>query len=208
MRSEPARERRGTFIEAARRAQIIEAALEVVLQVGYAQASLARIAEAAGTSKSVVSYHFDGKEELLRAVVEHVFADTGLRMAEAVEARSTPAARLEAYVRAELAEMARHPRRFAAATEILISHRDEQGRPLLLDEAAADLTFLESILREGVRAGAFTIPDVAVATTTITHAIDGALTTAQRDPGTDLGAYADALVPLLLAAVGARSVDP
>jgi AcrR family transcriptional regulator len=204
MRSDGASQRSGTFIEAARRAQIVEAAIAVVNEVGYANASLARIAAAAGTSKSVISYHFDGKEELLRLVVEEVFADTGTVMEEAVEAQPDWPGKLEAYVRAELGEMARHPDRFAAATEILISHRDERGRPLLLAESANDLSFLESILRGGVADGAFTVPDVGVAATTITHAIDGALTSLQRDPTTDLAAYADALVPLLLAAVGAR----
>jgi AcrR family transcriptional regulator len=197
--------RRPSFIEAARRAQLVEAAIAVVNEVGYAQTSLSRIAAAAGTSKSVVSYHFSGKEELLRLVVEEVFEATGTVMAEAVEAQSTWPGKLEAYVRAELGEMARHPQRFAAATEILISHRDDRGRPLLLDDSAADLDLLESVLRGGVAEGAFRpLPDVGVAATMITHAVDGGLTALQRDPATDLGAYADALVPLLLAAVEAR----
>lgn len=195
---------RRSFIEAARRAQLVQAAIEVVNEVGYAQTSLSRIAAAAGTSKSVVSYHFSGKEELLLLVVEEVFAATGTVMAEAVEAQSTWPGRLEAYVRTELGEMARHPQRFAAATEILISHRDERGRPLLLDDSAGDLGLLESILRGGVEDGAFRVPDVGVAATMITHSVDGGLTALQRDPATDLGAFADALVPLLLAAVGVR----
>jgi AcrR family transcriptional regulator len=197
-------QRSGTFIEAARRAQLVEAAIQVVNEVGYARASLARIAARAGTSKSVISYHFDGKEELLRMVVDEVFADTGAAMERAVQAQSTWPGRLEAYVRTEIDQIGRHPDRYAAATEILISHRDERGRPLLLDDAFADLDFLEGILRGGVSDGAFTLPDVGVAATTITHAIDGALTALQRDPGTDLAAYTDALVPLLLAAVTPR----
>lgn len=197
--------RSGSFIEAARRTQLIAAAIEVVNEVGYARTSLARIAKQAGTSKSVVSYHFDGKEELLRLVVEEVFEDTGAAMVDAVEAQHTWAGRLEAYVRTELIEMARHPDRYAAATEILISHRDESGRPLMLASDAADLSYLEGLVAGGVRDGAFTPCDVTVAANTISHAIDGALTAFQRDPETDLAAYANALVPLLLAAVGASS---
>ena len=46
---------RVSFIQAARRRQIIAAAIETA--VGYGQASLARIAEHADISKSVISYH-------------------------------------------------------------------------------------------------------------------------------------------------------
>lgn len=196
--------RSGSFIEAARRTQIIAAAIEVVNRLGYANTSLARIADQAGISKSVVSYHFAGKEELLRCVVDEVFGDTGAAMAEAVEAEATGSARLEAYIRTELSEIDRHSDRYSAATEILISHRDPQGRPLMLSEDAADLSYLESLLDDGVRDEAFVVSDVPIAATTISHAIDRALTTRQRDPSTDLVAYADALVPLLLAAVGVR----
>ena len=40
-------------------------AIEVLAELGYAQTSFARIAERAGISKSVISYHFAGKDELL-----------------------------------------------------------------------------------------------------------------------------------------------
>lgn len=196
--------RSGSFIEAARRAQIIEAAIAVVNDVGYANASLARIAAHARTSKSVVSYHFAGKEDLLRSVVESVFADSGTTIAAAVEGQPTWPARLEAYVRSELNEFAHHGDRFRAATEILISHRDPEGRPLMLAEEIADLSYLEGIIAGGVRAGVFSVPDVPITATTISHAIDGALTSVQRNPGVDLAAYSEALIPILLAAVGAR----
>jgi AcrR family transcriptional regulator len=57
-------QRNQTFIEAARRAQIVTAAIETIAGLGYGQASLARIAERAGTSKGVISYHFPGKDDL------------------------------------------------------------------------------------------------------------------------------------------------
>ena len=51
-----------TFTETARRAQIIAAAIDTIAELGYGQASLARIAETAGTSKGVIIYHFGGKD--------------------------------------------------------------------------------------------------------------------------------------------------
>ena len=50
--------RKMTFIEQARRQQIIEATIAAVAEEGYAGASLAKVAERAKISKSVVIYHF------------------------------------------------------------------------------------------------------------------------------------------------------
>jgi AcrR family transcriptional regulator len=44
-----------SFIEEARRRQIIASAVEVISEVGFGNASLARIAEHAGISKGVIS---------------------------------------------------------------------------------------------------------------------------------------------------------
>jgi Bacterial regulatory proteins, tetR family len=45
-----------TFIEAARRNQIVAAAIDTIAEVGYARASFARIAARAGISPGLISY--------------------------------------------------------------------------------------------------------------------------------------------------------
>ena len=45
------------------------AAIDTIAELGYGQASLARIAETAGTSKGVIIYHFGSKEKLFIAVI-------------------------------------------------------------------------------------------------------------------------------------------
>ncbi len=62
-----------SFIEKARRAQIVEYAIETLAEVGYSQASLGQIAKRAKISKGVISYHFTNKEELLEQVVTEYF---------------------------------------------------------------------------------------------------------------------------------------
>ena len=54
-----------SFIEQARREQIVDAAIDVLYESGFAAASLGAIAERIGVSKGVLSYHFAGKRELL-----------------------------------------------------------------------------------------------------------------------------------------------
>lgn len=62
-----------TFIHRARRTQIIDAAIEVVAEVGADRASISRIAERAGITRGVVTYHFRDRRSLFAAVVAHVY---------------------------------------------------------------------------------------------------------------------------------------
>lgn len=196
--------RSGSFVEAARRAQIIDAAIATVNQLGFARSSLAQIARRASTSKSVISYHFDGKEELLEQVVAQVFGEVGDQIVAAVEEKSGWSDKLAAYIRAELAFMRDHRERLLAATEILISHRSQDGVPMYLQSGDEETELLESIVRGGQLSGEFGPCDVAVAALTIVHAIDGALTQSQKDASTDLAGYAHELTRLMLRMVGSK----
>ena len=74
-----------TFIEQARRRQIVDAAIATVAGEGFGAASLAAIARTAGVSKGVISYHFAGKEELMEACVERVFTGIAERVVPKLE---------------------------------------------------------------------------------------------------------------------------
>jgi AcrR family transcriptional regulator len=87
--------RQPTFTEHARRAQIVACAIEVLAETGYAQTSFARVAERANISKSVISYHFGSKDELLEEVVRSVYADGARYMLPRIEAAQTEAAQTE-----------------------------------------------------------------------------------------------------------------
>ena len=84
-----------SFIEAARRTQIIDATIAVVAENGYTAASFARIAKRASISPGLITYHFAKKEALMRAVLETVEARLDAAMAEqpdSGQAESYPAA--------------------------------------------------------------------------------------------------------------------
>ena len=58
-----------SFVEAARRAQIVEAAIATIAEEGYARASFVRIAKRAAISPGLISYHFTAKDELITEVL-------------------------------------------------------------------------------------------------------------------------------------------
>src|ERR1700761_8512587 len=68
MQPKPGRPAR-TFTEVARRAQIVGCAADVIAETGYARASMAEIARRAGIAKSVISYHFADKNELMQELI-------------------------------------------------------------------------------------------------------------------------------------------
>ncbi len=63
------RPRAGRLPRNARRAQLLDVALEVFVEQGYHAASMDEIAERAGVSKPVLYQHFPGKLELYTALV-------------------------------------------------------------------------------------------------------------------------------------------
>ncbi len=107
-----------TFTENARRRQIVAAAIDTIAEVGFARASLARIAERIDVSKGVISYHFAGKDDLIRQVVVEVFEAARAYIIPRVFAESTGPARLRAYIESNLAFMREHRNSMVAIVDI------------------------------------------------------------------------------------------
>ena len=132
-----------TFTETARRAQIIKAAIDTIAELGYGQASLARIAETADTSKGLIIYHFGGKDELIRELVAEVVARGVAYMEPRIDAEPTGAGKLRAYIESNLAFMRENRNHMAAIVEIVLNARAADGSRLydfaVQDEGVAAL---------------------------------------------------------------------
>jgi AcrR family transcriptional regulator len=74
--------------------EILDAALSVFAEKGYAAAKLAEIAQRAGVSKAALYLYFETKEELFRAVARTLVATNLSAMAGALEASEAPFAEL------------------------------------------------------------------------------------------------------------------
>jgi AcrR family transcriptional regulator len=75
----------------ARTQRLLDAALEVFARKGYRTARLDDVAEAAGVTKGAIYHHFDSKEALLLAVVEHYQALAFGRAEDALRDDTAPA---------------------------------------------------------------------------------------------------------------------
>jgi TetR/AcrR family transcriptional regulator, fatty acid metabolism regulator protein len=187
-----------TFTEAARRAQIITAAIDTIAEVGYGQASLARIAERAGTSKGVISYHFAGKDDLIREVVAEVLAKGEAYMIPRILAESSGTGMLRAYIESNLAFMREHRNHVVAILEIFLNARGEDGGAPF-DEKSLDytVTTLQQLLAHFQAVGDFRPDfDPQVMAVAIRGAIDQVPPRLARDRSLDVDRYAGELAAL------------
>lgn len=186
-----------SFIEKARRAQIVECAIDTIATLGYARASLAQIAKRARISKGVISYHFAGKEELIQQVVCEVFAAGAAFMRPRIKAESSAASMLRAYIESNLAFMRTHRQHIVAIVEIWSNFRTKDGLAGLgatwLESAVGDL---ERLLRWGQENGEFREFSTRVMAMAIRNAIDGVPPQMAAQEDFDLDSYAQELVTL------------
>ncbi|MEQ3548988.1 TetR/AcrR family transcriptional regulator [Pseudonocardia nematodicida] len=195
-----------SVIEQARRTQIVDCAVEVVAELGWAQASLARIAERAGISKGVISYHFTGKEELFDLLVSQIYGRITEFVVPHLDAQTTVVGRLRArfcsiaeYLRAHRAEM-------VALTEVLTNLRDADGTPRYGDSFNEPYyQRLEETFRAGQESGELRDFDARVMAVTVQAAIDAMVAYADTHPDHDITAHAEQLAELFERAIARRA---
>lgn len=187
-----------TFIETARRAQIVAVAIDAIAELGYGQASLARIAERAGISKGVIIYHFGGKDELIKELVTELVAKGGAYMGPRIAAESTGAGKLRAFIESNLAFMGANRNHVIAIVEVALNARNADGSRLY-DFSVRDggIAAAAQLLAHFQGTGDFRADfDPQVVAMAIRAAIDAVPLQLARDPRLDVGRYGRELADL------------
>jgi AcrR family transcriptional regulator len=167
---------RRSFIEETRRSQIIDIAIQTIATQGFSQASLAEIAKEAGISKGVISYHFDGKEELVEEILRSLLRKPAEFVKERVSRAGSALEKLRAYIEANFEFMKRNRVGYVALVD-LWGQRDSAGgrNSLNADAYEPSRHYLAHILEEGQRAGAMRELAVTPTASLIQGAIDGVM---------------------------------
>jgi len=188
-----------TFTGGARRAQIVQATIETIAELGFARASYVQIAKRARLSSTgLISYHFADKDELLTLVVRAVTDEAAEVMIPRIEAAPVGRARLRAYIESNLEFMARRRSSIVALVEIFnAAPRGADGQP---GRYAAHyrqvIARLEELLAEGQRAGELRAFSTHVMAVSIRSAIDAAGYELAADPELDVVAVGRELAEL------------
>ena len=174
------------------------AAIDTIAELGYGQASVARIAERAGTSKGVILYHFSGKDDLIGELVSELIARAGAYMRPRVDAESAGAGMLRAYIESNLAFMAENRNHVVAAVEIALNARAADGSRLF-DAAVGDdgVAALRRLLAHFQGTGEFRAGfDPLVMAMAIRAALDAVPPQLARNPEFDVGRHGRELADL------------
>ncbi len=187
-----------TFIETARRAQIVAAAIDTIAEVGYARASLGLIAKRIGISRGLISYHFASKDELIAQVVADVVDQGKEFMWPPIFAASTGPGVLRAYIESGLAFVREHPNHKIALVEISRNDVGADGeRGQFGDPYNEAVQALEALLAHFQAAGELRADfDPRTMAIAIRAAIDAAGSRAGPDESLDLDAYAKEIAKL------------
>jgi TetR/AcrR family transcriptional regulator, fatty acid metabolism regulator protein len=200
----PAKNR--SFVETARRAQIVDCAIDTIAELGFARASVDQIAKRAGVSKGVITYHFPNKEEIVDTIVEKVVTTGRAYMEPRIVAETSAAGRLRAYIECDLEFIDAHRKALIALVEIAMNARRADGSLVIGPESLAQRAAnLEDLLRAGQRSGEFRRFNTRVMALTIIQAIDAVPALLLREPSLDVKLHARELATVFALATRKQS---
>lgn len=174
----------------------MECAIEVIAEEGFAQASLARIAQRAGVAKSVVLYHFANKDELVEQVLSAVATASAQELPARLATVTTARDKLRVILESLVEFLDTHRTYSLAALETWNLTRSLPGRLRLVAEREAGADDIRDLLIEGQRNGEFGEFDPQVMALMVRQAIDAIGLELALNPHVDLTAFGAELVAM------------
>lgn len=126
--------------------RILEAADEVLAEVGYEGASVRAVAERAGVNKALIFYHYDSKSALFDRVIQRYYAAHLEALRAAFSGQGDARARLHSVLDAYLTFMQEHSRYPRMVQQILTGPGDKL--PLVTENLAPLYGWVQEALHE------------------------------------------------------------
>lgn len=178
-----------SFIEEARRAQIIEAAIDTIAKQGSAHVSLAKIAEQAGISTSLILYHFKDKDELLSTVLMAISLEWKKAANDAMAQHNSAAGKLRSYIETRMVFIGTRPKQSGAMINLLFTVGQSDNTPAYrTHEEGFEVDDIIQILEQGQKNGEFKQFNTLHMTLLIRSTLDQFLGHSQV-PGLDMEQY-------------------
>jgi AcrR family transcriptional regulator len=156
-----------------RRAELLEAARQVVLERGMASTRVADIAKATNVSGGLIHYHFATKDELMAEMLRVNSADEQRRLEEIVAGPGTAVDRLDRVVRQYIPRTRTDQSWMLWIESWAAGLRAPVLRDILKELEGAWIGALEKVIRDGVESGEFTCDDPAGAAERLDALLDG-----------------------------------
>jgi TetR/AcrR family fatty acid metabolism transcriptional regulator len=181
-KSKPVEEKK-TFIEEARRKQIIDAALQTIAEQGYTQTSFAEIAKSLGITKGLIAYHFNGKHDLITSAIHTILNRQGAYIRGRVEEETKGSDKLRVYIEASFEYISQNRSQFVALVDLWGSFTSPEEKKAFSDSAYDPCrAHLKKIFRIGVEQKEFAKFDEQSMASVVQGAIDGIMLQWVFDP--------------------------
>jgi len=169
------KKRKPTFIEEARRKQILDIAIEEIESRGYRNTTIQDIAKKADVSKGVIYYHFNSREELLCAIWSALIEELFEYRKKRVERQKTAQKMLRTYAKAHFDFLKMNFNKFIAlfTMGIDLNPGDNQTHPWSRKINKRAFGYLSGILEQGQQNGEFGSFPVTKVVPIIQGALDG-----------------------------------
>jgi AcrR family transcriptional regulator len=158
---------------------ILSAALKTFSEYGYDGVSMRIIAEKASVSVGSLYLHFKNKEELYLVMMKGSFEDLLLNLKTAIDNAKSPVDAISAYIKASIEHTNRHKEMFLAKSK-------KQGFTFGIELKRVffkkQRSFLERIIREGIKSGYFSQCNVKETAKIILNVLRGFILSMIVDP--------------------------
>ena len=187
-------------VAALKRARILATAADLFYENGYENTTLDAVAERLGVSKPFIYAHFSSKSDLLAEICSRGIASSLEALDSALSMQAPPGVKLEALGKRFVTAV------LEAQTYIAIFSREEKNlRPedfSRINEMRREFDRkLTALLRDGVEAGEFTIPDLNIAALAIGGMVSWAYVWYRKEGRLSVVEVADELTKIILAMV-------
>lgn len=136
-----------------KRERIVEAAIAVFAEKGFAAARISDIAKGAGVADGTIYLYFLNKEDLLLTIFEEKMVEILRDLDRALEGLDDPVDRMRAYARAHFHQLQTHPA-LAQVLQIELRQSSRFVRDYRPERLWQYLGVFEGLIRDGQAAGA------------------------------------------------------
>ena len=157
------------------RRRILDTARHLLVQHGYQDLSMRKIADAIGYSATSIYLYFDGKDALLHALIHEGMMGLRDQLQEtAAQHPNAPVRRMRALCRCFVEFGLENPEYYEIMFQ-LRPERMERYPPEKYREARENLDFFAQALEEGVDEGIFEVEDIQVSASTVWASLHGTI---------------------------------
>lgn len=183
----------------AKKAAVLDSAVTLFANRGFASTEMDAIAAAAGVAKGTVYHYFNSKDDLFLAAAERTVAELGEFILEAIACVEEPVAVIRTACRA----VARYSQKHPEAVELFVQQRAvfRDKSPLILLIAGRDEVqpFFVDVVRRGIETGVFRDVDPEEAVRAISNLLYGLVVSSFLEGAAEkLIARADAQIKFIL----------